>query len=234
LVLVPAEPRKEQFDLLDISALRSKGSFRTANWLANVEEWWARHRSAKDEKNFPSVLDRIDYQKLLTRQNPSKRYILLYVASGTYVIAGVVDRNIIPDFRVDDAIIKPREFVAESKTWFYESDTEDEVHYLCSVLNSKILSEHVKNLQTRGLWGARDIHRRPLLFNIPHYQPANENHRRLAEISRELHMMVPKLDRTGKKRGISSRRRRIQKIFYKELEEVDAFVAGMLNLRKVT
>ena len=47
-------------------------------------------------------------------------------------------------------------------------------------------------------------------------------------------MIIPKLDRTGKKRGISSRRRRIQKIFYKELEEVDAFVAGMLNLRKVT
>lgn len=154
---------------------------------------------------------------------------MLYVASGTYIISNVVDRTNIPDFKVNQTIIRPNKFVVESKTWFYESDNEEELNYLCSILNSKILSKNVKDLQTRGLWGVRDIHRRPLLYTIPLYDPNNKDHMRLAEISKELHKSVQKVKTTFKSIGIRSLRRRIQKILTKELEEIDELVKKILN-----
>jgi len=228
-VVIPAELREQRFSLLDVENLRKKDSANAADWLTKVESFWKEYRSIKDEKNFPSVLDRVDYQKLLTVQDPRKRFILLYVASGTYIIASVVDRNEIPDFRVDHTIIKPKGFVAESKTWFLESDNEDEVHYLCSILNSTVLSKKVHDLQTRGLWGARDIHRRPLWFNILSYQEADGDHKRLGEISRGLHKTVPKIRKLGNKKGISAQRRKIQEIAYKELKEIDELVKKILH-----
>lgn len=229
-VVVPAEMLEQKFILLDAKNLQEKGSVNTADWLTKVESFWKEYRSTKDEKNFPSVLDRVDYQKLLTMQDPSKRFVLLYVASGTYIVANVIDRNEIPDFKVDHMTIKPRGFVAESKTWFLESDDEDEVHYLCSILNSNILSEKVQKLQTRGSWGARDIHRRPLLFNIPSYREADWDHKRLAEISKGLHKIVPKIKKMGNKRGIGVQRRKIQEIAYNELKEIDGLVKKILHL----
>ncbi len=229
-VIVPGEPKRDAFRLLNVANLRGKGSFHVAEWLEKVEMLWKKYRSTKAEKNFPSVLDRVDYQKLFSLQNPSKRYILLYVASGTYIVANVVDRNSIPDFTIDQTTIKPKEFVVESKTWFYESDNENEVHYLCSILNSRALSREVNKLQTRGLWGVRDIHRRPFLFSIPLYKSANKSHKRLAEIGKEAHRMVSKVKKIGKSKGISGKRRKIQKNLFAELKEIDEIVSEILNL----
>ena len=230
-VFVPTEPTKNSFNLLSVSDLQHAGSMYASKWLNNVESFWKEYGSKKSEKNFPSVLDRVDYQNLLSLQNPSKRFILLYVASGTYIVSSVIDRTKISEFKMDHISIKPTEFIVESKTWFLESNNENEVHYLCSILNSKVLSENVNRLQTRGLWGARDIHRRPFLFNIPLFQEDDENHLRLAEISKATHSMVSKIKKTGTHKGISGKRRRIQKVFFKEFKEIDKLVKDILNIQ---
>jgi len=228
-VIVPTNLEKGKFSLMDVKCLREIGYTNTADWLREVESYWSKYRSTKDEKNFPSVLDRVDYQKLLTTQDSSKRFVLLYVASGTYIIANVLDRNEIPGFKVDEQVITPKGFVVESKTWCYESNNEDEVHYLCSILNSNVLTENVEKLQTRGLWGARDIHRRPFLFNIPLFSSSNKDHARLAQISKELHKTVQIFAHAHRKEGISGKRRRIQRAFSKELREIDKLVKKVLS-----
>lgn len=229
-VFVPAQARKNTFQLLSVSDLKQVDSLNASNWLNNVESLWKQFGSKKSEKNFPSVLDRVNYQNLLSLQNPSKRFILLYVASGTYIVSSVIDRKKISEFKVDQISIEPTEFIVESKTWFLESNNEDELHYLCSILNSKVLSKNVNKLQTRGLWGARDIHRRPFLFNIPNFEEHNEKHLKLVGISKSIHSMVSKIKKTGKPMGTSAQRRRIQKVFFNEFKEIDNLVKEILNI----
>jgi hypothetical protein len=67
------------------------------------------------------------------------------------------------------------------------------------------------------------------LFNIPIYNGAEEDHERLAEISKSLHRAVPKMKRISAKRGISAQRRKLQKLAYTELKEIDKLVNKLLH-----
>ena len=52
--------------------------------------------------------------------------------------------------------------MADATDYYYHASSEDEAYYFIAVLNSKILDQLLKPLQTRGLWGARHIHKKPL------------------------------------------------------------------------
>jgi hypothetical protein len=74
--------------------------------------------------------------------------------------------------------------VIESTLYHYDTDNAEEAYYLVAILNSSVLDELIKPMQSKGEFGERDIHKKPLEFPIPRYDPNNEIHKKLVELSK--------------------------------------------------
>jgi len=179
-VILPIEPRLDRYKLYDVDDLEKFTGVR--KWLKEAQNIWEERRTEKSKKRFPRLIDRLNYNGLLTSQNPSKRYVVLYNATGTNVVSCVVDKLSLPSFKISKSEIRPRGFVADVKTWFYETNDKMEAYYLSAILNSEIINTLIKPLQPRGLFGARAIHRRPLLLQIPKFNRYRKLHVELAKI----------------------------------------------------
>ena len=176
LTVLPAVSGSEGYSIIDSNQAQSGGYTDLASWLTQAEEVWA-----KTEGRVETVYDRLDYHSGITRQNPEMRYKVLYLSSGTNLAGCVIDTHIIGE----DSRIQPQDLIADHKTYLYETDDADEAHYLSAIINSGILNESITNLQSRGEFGARDIHKLPFEFPVPRFDPDNEDHMRLAELGRE-------------------------------------------------
>ncbi len=67
-----------------------------------------------------------------------------------------------------DRKMLPFEFIVESKAYVYFTDNLLEANYLVAILNSSIPNLMIKNFQTKGLFGPRDIHKK-FLMSIFHF-----------------------------------------------------------------
>jgi len=83
--------------------------------------------------------------------------------------------------------------MAESEEYYIETDKRSEAYYLCSILNSPTVDELIKPMQSRGLFGPRDIHKKVWELPIPEFDPLNEEHIALARLSEECIKKVTKL-----------------------------------------
>jgi type I restriction-modification system DNA methylase subunit len=229
VVVLPLIKENNELKLLNKDELYNRGDINAAKWFESVEKYWKDYGSAKSKGNFPSIIDRINYQNLLVSQNINRKYILIYAKAGKYLVCSVLNRDSIPDFVIGNTKIKPIDFIVESDTWFFMSDNEYEVHYLCSILNCEFLNKEVRKKQTKGLWGERDIHRRPLTFNIPQFDSSNIEHTKLAEISKKQHEIVKKIGPNIKEKSITGPRLRIRKIIARDLKEIDKIVQKIID-----
>jgi len=227
-IVVPCKALKTQYKLLDIRELRSAGYVGMSQWLDNAQKAWEAHATERSLRDNPRVVSWINYRNKLTEQNPSKRYVLLYNTSGTDLVSCVIDKQSLQSFKVLEAEIKPKSFVADAKTYFYETDNENEAHYLCATLNSTIVNEGIKPLQTKGLFGERDIHRRPFMLPIPKFDPSNPLHLKLAELSKICHAKIAKTKFT--KKSVAGRRKEAKEAIKDELKEIDNLVSKLLGL----
>lgn len=77
---------------------------------------------------------------------------------------------------------------------FYEIEVQEdaEAHYLAAVLNTSLVNDAIKSVQTQGAWGGgRDIHRRPFeMVAIPKFDSDQAQHSELAELSRQAHSQL--------------------------------------------
>lgn len=227
-VVLPILPTSTGYNLLDVTALRNRGFAKMADWLEKAQKLWEERRTEKAETRFARILGRLDYNSLLSAQNPRKRYVVLYNASGTNIASCVVDRKLLSKFGVLQATIEPRGFVADSKTFHYETDNENEAHYICSILNSNVLNEAIKPLQPRGLFGEREIQRRPFMFPMPKFNESDQKHLELAQISKQCHEKVKYESFEGK--STASARSKARATVSKEIERIDEIVSELLNL----
>jgi SAM-dependent methyltransferase len=227
-VVMPVKPSAEHYRIFDVEELRNMGYVGMTEWLERAQRAWQEHATERSREDIPRVVSWINYRNKLAEQNPSKRYVLLYNTSGTNLVSCVVDRKALPDFEILKAKITPKGFIAESKTYFYETDDEAEAHYLCAVLNSDVVNERIKPLQTRGLYGERDIHRRPFILPIPRFYAENQAHLRLAELSRICHekIAVAKTMFTGK--SAAGLRKQAKETIEVELKEINELVSSIL------
>lgn len=224
-VLLPIEPQSGKYRLLNVEELFKRGFFGVAEWFKHAEKIWREKRTERSKKRFPSILDRLNYNGLLTIQNSSKRYVVLYNATGTHPTSCVIDRKFLASFEVNSEKIKPKGFVADVKTWFFETDGEMEAYYLCAVFNSGIISEMIKPLQPRGLFGERAIHRRPLLFAIPRFESTNSLHVELAKIGKSAHEKV----KTMKFRQRNNIRAEVRRRLQNEIEKINEIVGIIMG-----
>jgi len=228
LVILPIEPTSAGYKLFSVEALRSRGFSQMANWLEEVESIWEKRRTKKSKLRFPSILNRLDYNGLLSIQSPSKRYVIIYNAHGTNIASCVIDKNSLADIHVLKAKIRYRGFIAEDASWYYETNDELEAHFLCAILNSYKINEWIKPLQPRGIFGERSIHRRPFMLPIPKFDENNPLHVRLTKLSKQCHSKVAGLDFT--KKSIAGIRKDARKVVEKEITEVNELVSQLLGL----
>jgi len=227
LVVLPVQPKRNSYRILDVENLRNKGYPKMARWLSKAQEYWEKYATAKSKSNMSRVIQRLDYQKLLTSQNPNARYYVLYNGSGKHLASCIVSKDDSVTFKIGKISFEIPFFVAESKSYYYSTNSEDEAHYLSAILNSDVVNILIKDLQTKGSFGERDIHRRPLELPIPKFDPDNEIHIQLAELSKRAHEKMKNFKFKTKRVG---RRRKEAREFLKEdIEKINELVREILR-----
>jgi hypothetical protein len=77
-------------------------------------------------------------------------------------------------------------FVDHTTYWFATRDPE-EAYYLTAILNSAVPNALMKDFQSRGLFGARDVHKKILDVYFPEFDRNNAAHLSLAALGRTAH-----------------------------------------------
>jgi antitoxin component of RelBE/YafQ-DinJ toxin-antitoxin module len=179
LVVLPIQIEKNSdnqkvIKLFTSETLRNTGYIYTAKWFMNVERIWKMKRTEKNR--IISLEDYLNWHSKLTEQNLNAKYLVLYNSSAKDANAMIVDRTKI-DF----------EFIVESKAYVFYTDNINEANYLTAFLNSSIPNLLIKDFQTRGLFGPRDIHKKILDVYFPAFNENNSNHLKLAELGSICH-----------------------------------------------
>jgi len=228
LVVLPIVPSGKHFEVLNAAEARNQGFLNLANWLERAQSEWEVRRGEKAERM--DVQEWLDYRRKLSSQRKAQ-YKVLYPTSATYLCACVVESKPVR-FEVEGQSIEAQDFVAESKVYYFDTDNKEEAYYLTAVLNSRTIDAPLKDMQSRGLWGPRDIHKKVLEFPIPQYNPPDANHRALSQLgdqcSKKVEQLLPQLT---KSRSIGHTRRLIKAELKEELEQIDKLVRILLEAK---
>jgi hypothetical protein len=208
-----------------------------AEWLEETGKIWSEVRG---EKEKITIYERLDYQRGLSTQNPRARYRVVYLRSGTNLAATVIS---IEDVLKENQLING--VVIESTLYHYDTDNDEEAYYLVAILNSSVLDELIKPMQSKGEFGERDIHKKPLEFPVPKYDPNNEVHRKLVELGKKAseiaQYMLPQLlsargyDKRLKERGalmpqeVATLRRDVRERLDDIIKQIDDLVIELLK-----
>jgi len=193
-----------------------------SKWFGNVENIWGIHRTEKN-KNI-TAKDYLNWQTKLTTQNLNAPYLVLYNSSGKDANSVVVKRNEIG-----------LEFFADYKTYVLHFQNIQEAYYLSAILNSSIPNESMKEFQSRGLFGARDVSKKILDIYYPKFDGNDPVHVKLAELSKSAHEKAsgfikdnpPKQELSAIHLG--RMRTSLKKHLVKELGEIDKIVKGVIG-----
>lgn len=190
MVVLPLHKNKNRYEILHKEDVKlSDPSLH--RWLSKAESEWDRLRGEKAER--VSAIEWLNYRNKITNQTPSKRFKVLYLTSGTHLASCLVNLETELKTSIDDTEIQMNGYVADTKTYYYETENKKEAQYLVAVLNSEIVDDLIKGMQSRGLWGPRDIHKKVLELPIPKFNPKNPIHRELSEIAKRCKTKADKI-----------------------------------------
>ena len=79
------------------------------------------------------------------------------------------------------AILHDNTALVENVLFWIPCRNTDEANYLLAIINSDALTEAVTPLMTKGLFGARDLHKRLWKLLIPKFDPEEELHTTIAD-----------------------------------------------------
>ncbi len=227
LVVLPMIIKLNQQDNKEIilqtaEDLRQDGFLNAAKWFKNVESVWDIHKTEKS-KNMTN-LGRLDFQRGIVEQNLDSPYLVLYNSSAKDANTVVVSRE---DYNLD--------FIVESKAYWLATSNPNEAFYISSILNSSVPNEMMKEFQTRGLFGVRDIHKKILDIYFPRFDGSNEIHLKLAELSKSAHRKAAKylVDKPPQNELSATRLGRlrldIKKHLTVEIKEIDKLVKKIIS-----
>jgi SAM-dependent methyltransferase len=234
LVVLPLAKRSRGRKLLsDIDAVRL-GKIGLANWLRNANELWVSHR-----KSQVSLSKYLDWKSKLTSQSPTGVYKLLYNTSGTHLCACVVDAREVSEWRVHNLPVQG--FVADTTTYWLETKSKNEAHYLCAILNAPCVDAFIKPFQAKGAFGShrgkgeRHIHRRPFeVLPIPNFDTKDPQHRRLAQLSMACHAIaqqfVADADTKTLTQSIGRLRQKLREKLTDDITQINQIVTELLEL----
>ena len=228
LVVLPIEQLENRYRLINAEEAGKRQYIHLSKWLVNVQNEWEKRRGAKSKEI--TAIEWLDYRNKITSQNPQAKYRILYNTSGTFVCSCMIKNKLI-EFDIGGQILKTSGYVSDTKTYYFETNDKKEGKYLLSVLNAPLIDTLIKPMQSRGLWGPRDIHKKVLELPIPKYDSSNQNHLSLAVLGKQC---IEKVDRwvksggPGTTKSIGVLRRKVREMLSEELKEIDEAVKKIL------
>lgn len=173
LVVLPAAIRRDtgKWELLNSGELTASGDIEAARWFRRCEELWEERRSDSAKKQGMSLGGRLDFQRGLTHQAVHGKWAVLFNRSAKDGNACSLD---VSGF--------DRPFIADFSMYVCFVDTADEARYIECYLNSGYINHLIKEFQTTGHFGERDVTKKILEFPWPSYSADNGYHLRLAQL----------------------------------------------------
>jgi hypothetical protein len=229
LLVLPIIPQSDGYELIDSADARNRGFLSLARWMKKAEKEWETRRGTKAEGM--TIYQRIDRFHCLTRQNPQAKYRVIYNTSGSFLTGAVVKNRPIR-FKISGQRIAANAFVANDKTYYYELDSEKEAFFLATTLNAPVIDKLIKPMQSRGLCGPRDIHKKALELPIPKFNVSDDAHLRLVELGADCSMKVDRwlasggageIQSIGKLRGL------VREMLKEELKDIDEVVKKIIE-----
>jgi len=229
LIVLPIEPEGTHYKLVDAAEANERGFIHLRGWLNKADTEWQEQRGAKAARM--SIYERLNRWNGLTRQNRAAKYRVIYNTSGTYLTAAVVETEPI-QFQINGQDITVGEFLADYKTYYFETPDTSEAHYLSAILNAPEVDALIKPMQSRGLWGPRDICKKVLDLPIPQFDADDPRHQRLAELGQECSARVEEWLASGgpgKTKSIGKLRGMVRDLLRTQLDEIDDLVKKILE-----
>ncbi|MEN3336179.1 MAG: hypothetical protein V7641_5544 [Blastocatellia bacterium] len=207
--------------LHSVEELRKKGFLNASRWFKEAEEIWKDRRTDKNQNI--SASEYLNWQSKLTEQNLNAPYLVLYNSSAQ-------DANATAVKRADSGL----EFIVDHKAYVFTTFRLDEAYYLTAILNSSTPNQMMKDFQSRGLFGARDIHKKILDIYFPRFNGRDKTHSRLARLSETSHQKAAEFLRASPPEGkltafhLGRLRIGVKKHIELELKEIDGLVESII------
>jgi hypothetical protein len=125
--------------------------------------------------------------------------------------------------------------IFESVTYNLFLDNENEAYFLSALLNSSIPNKLIKDFQSKGLFGARHVHKKILDIYFPKFDENDEQHLQLAELSKQAHQKAKKyIEANSPQQSLTANRLgrlriEIKKHLSKEMKEMDKIVKKLIG-----
>jgi len=232
LIILPLRPKKGKNKLIYLQIAKNKAIKHLTKWLEKIETIWSKYATERNKKEYPSVVDYINYYSKLENLDLDKQYYIVWNARGANSYCVVIETQNIPPFQCGEIVHSTKIFIPDSTLYCLVSNDDIEAHYLCGVINSNIIHQIVKPIQPHGKWGYRDIGRLILKFNIPKFEKENSNHKKISEISKKCHKVVRELPFKPED-GFRKRRNAVLIKLKEEIEEIDKIVINLLKLKSI-
>jgi hypothetical protein len=237
-VVLPVEVRKSSYSVVTSQLLGMKGDIGISEWMRKVETVWNKRRGEK--ASMSTIYDWLDYRRKLSSHNLKIHYFVLYLTSGTFLAASLVDITRKIKYQIEQENLHANGFFVDTTAYYFQTDNKNEAYYLTAVLNSKVLDTLIKPIQARGLWGPRHIHKKPLEFPISQFDPQNKIHSQLVRLGKDCSTKassaVPKLltemninPSTISARSVGRLRGNIRELLSSELSEIDEQVCKLFT-----
>lgn len=221
-VVLPIVWKGGRYVMLNAQQAQKEGYLGLAEWLEKCEAVWKEKRGEKAERE--SIYAWLDYRKKLTQQC-RKKYTVVYPASATYLCSAVLTN--------DNKDNKPERFLDESTLYYCDTDVAEEAGYLAAVLNSGVLDDALKPLQSKGDFGPRHIHKKMWAFPIPLCDRHSAAHERLAALGLECTTIaqsyLDSLPVNIREGSLGRLRNTIREKLRPQLDEIDEIVRGILE-----
>jgi hypothetical protein len=158
-----------------------------ADWWRRAEQLWLYHRSS----DRLTLRERLDFRRGLTNQLPIPPLRVVYGASGMHVVAALVEN--------------PAALCEHSLYWGTVTSRAEGL-YLCSILNSPLITDLVRPLMPYGK-DERHIDKHVWKLPIPLFDSRNPTHRRLSDLGEYCTDLVAALDLDNSGNFVTLRRR---------------------------
>ncbi|MGI8470447.1 MAG: Eco57I restriction-modification methylase domain-containing protein [Pyrinomonadaceae bacterium] len=219
LIILPAtiETRAEakRIKLHTAEELRREGFLNASRWFDEVEKIWEERRTEKNRKI--SATNYLNWQNKLTDQNLNLPYLVLYNKSAKDANSTIVKRS-----EID------LEFVVENKAYSFATYNLDEAHYLTAILNATFVNESMKDFQTKGLFGARDVSSKILDVYFPRFSASDSRHLQLARLSETCHRQAREFLQTVAPMNLGRLRLAVKEYLKDEMTAIDEIVSQLL------
>ena len=214
-------PGKMHWRLLDAAELTSRGDIEAARWFGQGERLWDERRSESAKKQNSSMTDWLDWQRKLTTQPVDAKWAVMYTASGTDASAVAT--------QLDFGTLR---LLADHKTYILFIQTEQEARFIECYLNCDYVNQSIKEFQSQGLFGPRDIHKKILELPWPEFSPNRPSHRRLVALGQNAAKAVQGIlgsqqDMELDPRTLGRLRTRIRKEIAGIMGEIDTLVEAI-------